>query len=322
MNVCKLRVLNFRHDDQNSSSLKLNHLGITQDDDNRENWNIFLCLGTNWSCQVKRLYLYLILSMTENENKEKGKNIVCFFSFGILSLIYDEICLIAAEDILAGSTIATTTVILSIAIPVLAIKLAAPWFFQRISYLKKILLVMAFLLGGLTALVTSQRISGRLAGVGIIESGVATSEIAFLSLTAFYEHITVSAFVAGVGVASFIGPLYYTSKYEWVSASYMWFLRIWPTMWWATTLEPGIFPHDFRASRENTWGLGREASTFPSTVGNDRFTDFPGRREKSFTKIFLLFQRGSEIFAQSGLSVPCEQSLFLRYRCFVPSNKI
>lgn len=105
--------------------------------------------------------------MIENDNPEKGKNIVCFFVFGILSLIYDEICLIAAEDILAGSTIATTTVILSIAIPVLAIKLTAPWFFQHISYFKKILLVMAFFLGGLITLVYSQRISGRLAGVGI-----------------------------------------------------------------------------------------------------------------------------------------------------------
>lgn len=149
--------------------------------------------------------------MTEPERIEKGKNIVCFFFFGILSLIYDEICLIAAEDILAGSTVATTTVILSIAIPVLCIKLAAPWFLQRISYLKKIIFVVVFFLGGLTTLVSSRRIPGRLAGVSVVESGVATSEITFLSLTAFYEHITVSAFVAGVGVASFIGPLYYTS---------------------------------------------------------------------------------------------------------------
>lgn len=150
--------------------------------------------------------------MTETKSTEKGRNILCFFVFGILSLIYDEISLIAAEDILSGSTIATTTVILSIAIPVLAIKLAAPWFFQRVSYLKKIVLVVVLFLGGLTTLVCSQRISGRLAGVSFVETGVATSEITFLSLTAFYEHITVSAFVAGVGVASFIGPLYYTSK--------------------------------------------------------------------------------------------------------------
>lgn len=150
--------------------------------------------------------------MTDTKSAEKGRNILCFFVFGILSLIYDEISLIAAEDILSGSTIATTTVILSIAIPVLAIKLAAPWFFQRVSYLKKIVLVVVLFLGGITTLVCSQRISGRLAGVSFVETGVATSEITFLSLTAFYEHITVSAFVAGVGVASFIGPLYYTSK--------------------------------------------------------------------------------------------------------------
>jgi len=151
--------------------------------------------------------------MTDLENTEKGRNIVCFFFFGILSLIYDEICLIAAEDILAGSTIATTTVIISIAVPVLVIKLAAPWFFQRVSYLTKISLMVVFFLGGLGTLVFSRHIPGRLAGVSIVESGVATSEITLLSLTAFYEHITVSAFVAGVGVSSFVGPLYYTSKY-------------------------------------------------------------------------------------------------------------
>lgn len=152
--------------------------------------------------------------MADIESKEKGRNIVCFFFLGILSLIYDEICLIAAEDILAGSTVATTTVILSIAIPVLIVKLIAPWFSQRVSYLKKILLVIVLFLGGLIALVFSPHITGRLAGVSFVESGVATCEITVLSLTAFYEHITVSAFVAGVGVSSFVGPLYYTSKYK------------------------------------------------------------------------------------------------------------
>ena len=58
-------------------------------------------------------------------------------------------------------------------------------------------------------LVFSPRIPRRLklVGVSIMESGVATSDITLLSLTAFYEHITMSAFVAGVGVSSFVGPL-------------------------------------------------------------------------------------------------------------------
>ena len=57
--------------------------------------------------------------------------------------------------------------------------------------------------------------------MSIVESGVATSEITLLSLTASYEHITVSAFAAGVGVSSFVGPLYYTSKYVSYSRSLM-----------------------------------------------------------------------------------------------------
>ena len=146
------------------------------------------------------------------EDKEKGRNILCFFFFGMLSFIYDEICLIAAEDILAGSTIPTAVVIITIAIPVILIKLTSPWFLQHVSYFKKIGLVFILFLMGLVSLVLSPRIPGRLAGVSIVESGVATSEITLLSLTAFYEHITVSAFVAGVGVSSFVGPLYYTSK--------------------------------------------------------------------------------------------------------------
>ena len=35
-------------------------------------------------------------------HKESRRTVVCFFFFGVLSLIYDEISVIAAEDVLAG----------------------------------------------------------------------------------------------------------------------------------------------------------------------------------------------------------------------------
>lgn len=70
--------------------------------------------------------------------------------------------------------------------------------------------------------------------------------------------------------------------------SYMW------TLW--ITLGPGISPHDFRASRE--------ASTFPATVGNDRFTVCPGGREKSFSKYFFSFRRDCTVqFLSHGLQI-------------------
>ena len=46
--------------------------------------------------------------------EEKMRNILCFVAFGILSLVFDEMSLIAAQDSLAGSRIATSNVIIAI----------------------------------------------------------------------------------------------------------------------------------------------------------------------------------------------------------------
>ena len=145
--------------------------------------------------------------------KEKARNIICFFALGVLSLIYDEIWVTAAEDVLSGSKIATTNVIIAIALPVLAVKISAPWFIQKCSYLYKSGIVVFLLVAGLIVIVSAESVRLRLFGISIIESGVSFSEITFLALTAAYEDVTVSAFVAGIGVSSLLGPLYYTGNY-------------------------------------------------------------------------------------------------------------
>ena len=146
--------------------------------------------------------------------KEKARNIICFFALGVLSLIYDEIWVTAAEDVLSGSKIATTNVIIAIALPVLAVKISAPWFIQKCSYLYKSGIVVFLLVAGLIVIVSAESVRLRLFGISIIESGVSFSEITFLALTAAYEDVTVSAFVAGIGVSSLLGPLYYTGNYN------------------------------------------------------------------------------------------------------------
>ena len=146
--------------------------------------------------------------------KEKARNIICFFALGVLSLIYDEIWVTAAEDVLSGSKIATTNVIIAIALPVLAVKISAPWFIQKCSYLYKSGIVVFLLVAGLIVIVSAESVLLRLFGISIIESGASFSEITFLALTAAYEDVTVSAFVAGIGVSSLLGPLYYTGNYN------------------------------------------------------------------------------------------------------------
>ena len=147
---------------------------------------------------------------TKNNSKESTRNIACFFVLGVLTLIYSEISVAAAEDVLAGSIIPTATVIIAIAIPVLGVEATAPWFFQKCSYLHKSCIVVLLLVTGLVMIVAVQNVHWRLFGISVIESGVGFSEITFLALTASYHEVTVSAFVAGIGVASLLGPLYYT----------------------------------------------------------------------------------------------------------------
>ncbi|KAJ7377893.1 battenin CLN3 protein [Desmophyllum pertusum] len=147
--------------------------------------------------------------------KETPRNIACFFFLGVFSLIYDETTLAAAEDVLAGSRIPTTIVIIAIAVPVLGVKTTAPWFLQKCSYLYKSCTVVLLLLVGVIVVVSVDNVHWRLFGISVIESGVSFSEITFLALTASYHEVTVSAFVAGIGVSSLLGPLYYTGLTTW-----------------------------------------------------------------------------------------------------------
>lgn len=150
--------------------------------------------------------------MEQETAKKDGtpKTVIIFFFFGLLAMLYDEMALISAQDVLAGSDIATTTVVLSIASSVLAMKLTVPWVMQSMSYLVKIFVIIAFLLSGLLALICAYEIQFRLLGISIMEAGVSTSEITFMSMTAFYDPITASALVAGIGMSSLVGPFYYT----------------------------------------------------------------------------------------------------------------
>ncbi|EDO34458.1 predicted protein, partial [Nematostella vectensis] len=102
-------------------------------------------------------------------------------------------CLTAAQDFLSGSKIATTTVILCIAIPVIAVKSTIPWVTQRVPYNVKIPVITFVFMGGLLTLVLAPRVGYRLVGVSVVEVGVACSEITIMSLTAFYGDVTVDA---------------------------------------------------------------------------------------------------------------------------------
>jgi len=155
--------------------------------------------------------------MTEETNEEdermqtnRNKTTVCFFTLGLLVMLYKQILGVAAQDILSGSHISSSTVILVGSLPTVSVKLALPWFVQSCSYLTRTIAVVLLQIGGLLAIDLSSFVQWRLLGVAIVSAAVGFGEITFLALTSCYENETASAIAAGIGMASFLGPFYYT----------------------------------------------------------------------------------------------------------------
>ena len=147
------------------------------------------------------------------QRSRRLRNIVCFFFFGLTTASITEVLLIAAQDLLSGSSLATTTVILALAVPSVCVgKLAAPWFMQKFPYSCKVPFITVLYIGGLLVIFMTGPVEWRLLGASAIQLGFSLSEISFLALTSFYPDVTVNAFTAGLGGAALIGPLYYTGK--------------------------------------------------------------------------------------------------------------
>ena len=145
-----------------------------------------------------------------SEGEGTLRTIACFFALGSLVLLYKQIFAVATQDILTGSDISSSTVVLAGALPELAVKLVFPWFAARCSYLTRTIAVVSLQIGGLLAIVLSSIVEWRLVGVAFAAAGNSLGEITFLALTSFYENVTTSAFAAGLGTGSVLGPFWYT----------------------------------------------------------------------------------------------------------------
>ncbi|KAL9974915.1 hypothetical protein ACROYT_G012018 [Oculina patagonica] len=130
-------------------------------------------------------------------------------------MVTKEVILTATQDILTGSHIASSTVILAAALPEISVKVACPWFVQNCSYLIRTATVALLSIGGLVIIMIASDVHWRLFGVGVACGAGALGEITFLALTSFYGDIAASAVAAGIGMSSMLGPYFYTAMTTW-----------------------------------------------------------------------------------------------------------
>ena len=118
----------------------------------------------------------------------------------------------AAQDILAGTLIQTSMVLIADIGPYFLVTLIAPFFMQNIPYFARITTVFLSGIVGFLMLAFAEQVHWKLIGVGITSFGYGVGEVTFLALTSFYHEMTLSAYSAGTGAGFVMAPLYYTGR--------------------------------------------------------------------------------------------------------------
>lgn len=168
---------------------------------------------------------YSKLSPERDENPAALKkrsnwlNVLCFYIFGMMAFFYQEMLYTASEDILSGRQLPTSTILVTFVTPLAAIKLIAPWFIQKISYVFKVCFISTCMVTGLALIIFTEDMRLKLVGIAVNAVATGVAEVVFLALTSFYPQVCISAFVAGTGMASLVSPLYYTGVTTWSCVS-------------------------------------------------------------------------------------------------------
>ena len=144
---------------------------------------------------------------------EKLINVAAFFIYGAVSTGIDFLVLTATEDILSGSSVPSTTIVLATNLPCAICVLTLPYFAGRISQLAASASIFSLFTTGLLLVALPAQLELRLTGAACIGVGTAMSDTIFLGFTARYADTTVHAYVSGAGLAGIIANVFYTGKF-------------------------------------------------------------------------------------------------------------
>ena len=142
--------------------------------------------------------------------KEKPITIAAFYVFGFLIYAIYSLIISAAQDILAGTFVPTSAVLVANVGPYFVVTVVAPYFIQKIPYFPRVLAILFLEATGLIMVVTANHVGARLFGISLSSFGFGLGELSFIAMTSFYHDTAVSAFSAGTGTGISLAPLYYT----------------------------------------------------------------------------------------------------------------
>lgn len=194
------------------------------------------------------------IKLDQQSEGERLRTLTAFFMFGTLIYATFSLVLAGAQDILAGTLVPTSMVLLVSIVPAFLVNLIAPYFIQKIPYFARISTFCCTGIVGLLMLALAKQVHWRLVGVGLVTFGEAVGEITSLALTSFYHEVTSTAFSAGTGMGFVIAPLYYIGMCQYdgicIFISFIIIIIIIPLF----VAEHAQHPYDLIVHFENTEG--------------------------------------------------------------------
>ncbi|EDO32423.1 predicted protein [Nematostella vectensis] len=140
------------------------------------------------------------------------RNVACFLIFGLQCVFHQRVLGVAAQDILMGSTLPTSSLILSVSILELVVKLIAPWIVYRIPYTACAIIGLVLSTVSVILVVVMESVFLRLGGAVLIGGALAWNISLFLAMTVRFSNFTelTSALETGINCGSMLAAVYYT----------------------------------------------------------------------------------------------------------------
>ena len=147
-----------------------------------------------------------------HEPEEKLINSAAFCVYGFIVGGVGLVYLTAAQDLLSGTSMPSSVLLMSSESPYLLTSALLPYFAERLPQLVVNMAIFLIYTTSLLLMALPTQIELKVLGAACVGVGYAIGSVLFTGQTARYSDVTVRAYSAGSGFGFILSNLYYTGK--------------------------------------------------------------------------------------------------------------
>ena len=151
-------------------------------------------------------------SQEPHEPEEKLINSAAFCVYGFIVGGVGLVYLTAAQDLLSGTSMPSSVLLMSSESPYLLTSALLPYFAERLPQLVVNMAIFLIYTTSLLLMALPTQIELKVLGAACVGVGYAIGSVLFTGQTARYSDVTVRAYSAGSGIGFILSNLYYTGK--------------------------------------------------------------------------------------------------------------